>query len=104
MMNKLYVAIYLRENDFGLLASRATQLEIAQSVADKFGIETAYSIEDCEGSLIFNVSTHRLQQLISALREAGIRFGTLEVYDKAALSIVETMGIEHEDYTEFAAI
>ena len=92
MTNKLYVTIYLRETDLGILASRASQVDKAQIIADKLGIETNYEIDDYEGSLIFHVSAHRLEQLITALREADIRFGFPQVYDKAAFPIAEAMG------------
>lgn len=74
----------------------------AQTIADRLGIETNYEIEDYEGSLICHVSADHLGKLINALREADIRFGSLEVYEDAAFSIAETLEIEHEDLTDFA--
>ncbi len=102
MTNRLYVTIYLRENDLGLLAARASQLERAERIADNLGIETNYETEDYGGSLVFHVVTHRLEELVRALRKADILLGTLEVYDKSALSIAETLSLEHEDLTDLA--
>ncbi|MBI5635079.1 MAG: hypothetical protein HZA15_16545 [Nitrospirae bacterium] len=104
MTNRLPLSIYLRETDLALLAARAAQLEKAQLIADKLGIETNYEIENYMGYLILNVAANYLVDLISALREANIRFGSLEVHDKAAFPIPETLGIEYEDFTDYATI
>jgi hypothetical protein len=56
------------------------------------------------GSLICQVSANRLEELISALREADSRFGSFEIYDKAAFSIADTLEIEYKDFTDFATV
>jgi hypothetical protein len=103
LTNRLYVTIYLRENDLGILASKAGQIERAERIADKLGIETNYEIDDYVGYLVFHVGTQRLEEIVRALRDAGIRLGSLEVYDTAAFPIAETLGLEHEDLVDLVA-
>ena len=100
LTNRLYVTIYLRENDLGLLANRAAQIEKAERIAEKLGIRTTYEIEDYEGRLVFHVGTQRIKELVGALRDGGIPLGPLEVADAAALLVAETLGLEYEDLVD----
>jgi hypothetical protein len=98
-LNRLYFTSNLREGDLECLIASLNRLRQVEILAVKQGIETERVLEDYERIVTLLVPTAKLTPIASELEIMCIERGTLDVYDPAALSVAEDLGLVVEDMT-----
>ena len=98
-LNRLYFTANLRERDLECLITSLNRLRQAEILAEKQGIKTESLLEDYERTITLFVPTAGLTSLASEIKALCLEPGTLDIYDPAALSVAEDLGLAIEDMT-----
>lgn len=90
--SRLYVTVYLGERDLPSLIKGLTNMIGVIDLAERYGLTTDMTLEDLERCLTVFVPTPLLGQVLAALKERGLRHGTIDACDRQAVEIASQAG------------
>ncbi len=99
-LNRLYVTAYLGESDLRSLARSLDNMASVEDLADAAGFTHELGLEDLERCLTVLLPTDRIAGFIAVLRKNSLRFGTLDVLDRRALAVADTLDTLYVDLTD----
>jgi len=92
-MNRINISLFLKHTDLAALIAQAQHVLKMQAVARRLGLDW-YEEADQGGFRDFfvEVETERLAEVLTALKGAGVKHGTVDVEDNAAEEIARNFG------------